>query len=141
MSRRISAVLLLIVPLCAPASAHAQEISEAALARAPWRAIGPAVMGGRIDDVAVDERNPSVIYVGAASGGLWKTINAGTTWEPLFDRQSVSSIGDIALAPSNPDIVWVGTGEPNQRQSSTFGDGVYTSADAGRTWTHMGLRD
>jgi photosystem II stability/assembly factor-like uncharacterized protein len=140
MLRCIPAALLLLV-LPGSASLAAQEISEAALAKAPWRSIGPAVMGGRIDDVAVDERNPSVIYVGAASGGLWKTTNAGTTWEPLFDRQSVSSIGDVALAPSNADIVWVGTGEPNQRQSSTFGDGVYKSTDAGRTWTHMGLRD
>ena len=140
MLRCVSATLALVL-LFGSAALRAQEISEAALARAAWRSIGPAVMGGRIDDVAVDERNPSVIYVGAASGGLWKTINAGTTWEPLFDRQSVSSIGDVALAPSNPDIVWVGTGEPNQRQSSTFGDGVYKSTDAGRTWTHMGLRD
>ena len=140
MLRRMSAALLFVL-LVASASVRAQEISEAALARAPWRSIGPAVMGGRIDDVAVDERNPSVIYVGAASGGLWKTTNAGTTWEPLFDRQNVSSIGDVALASSNPDIVWVGTGEPNQRQSSTFGDGVYKSIDAGRTWTHMGLRE
>jgi photosystem II stability/assembly factor-like uncharacterized protein len=140
MLRCVSAALSLVLIL-ASASLGAQEISEAALARAPWRSIGPAVMGGRIDDVAVDERNPSVIYVGAASGGLWKTTNAGTTWEPVFDRQGVSSIGDVALAPSNPDIVWVGTGEPNQRQSSTFGDGVYKSTDGGRTWTHMGLRD
>ena len=123
------------------AAGSAQQVDEAMLARAPWRAIGPAAMGGRIDDVAVDERNPSMIYVGAASGGLWKTTNAGTTWTPLFDRQPVSSIGDVALAPSNPDIVWVGTGEPNNRQSSTFGDGIYKSVDAGRTWTHMGLRD
>jgi photosystem II stability/assembly factor-like uncharacterized protein len=127
--------------LLGSASARAQEISEAALERAAWRAIGPAVMGGRIDDVAVDERNASVIYVGAASGGLWKTTNAGTTWEPVFDRQAVSSIGDVALAPSNPEIVWVGTGEPNNRQSSTFGDGVYKSTDGGRTWTNVGLRD
>ena len=138
---RCVSVTVSLVLLFGSASLRAQEISEAALARAPWRAIGPAVMGGRIDDVAVDERNPAVIYVGAASGGLWKTTNAGTTWEPLFDRQTVSSIGDVALAPSNPDIVWVGTGEPNQRQSSTFGDGVYKSTDAGRTWTHTGLRD
>jgi photosystem II stability/assembly factor-like uncharacterized protein len=131
-----AAVLLLCTAVL-----DAQQIDEASLARLPWRSIGPAVMGGRIDDVAVDERNPSVIYVGAASGGLWKTINAGTTWEPLFDRQDVSSIGDVALAPSNPDVVWVGTGEPNNRQSSTFGNGVYRSLDGGRTWSHAGLRD
>lgn len=136
---RIGGVFVLV--LLEAAAAHAQRIDDAALARLPWRAIGPAVMGGRIDDVAVEERNPSVIYVGAASGGLWKSTNAGTTWTPLFDRQSVSSIGDVALAPSNPEIVWVGTGEPNNRQSSTFGDGVYRSSDAGRTFTHAGLRD
>jgi photosystem II stability/assembly factor-like uncharacterized protein len=139
MKRPVFVLLLVVVAIAE--GARAQKIDEAALARAPWRAIGPAVMGGRIDDVAVDERTPSTIYVGAASGGVWKTINAGTTWEPIFDRQGVSSIGDIALAPSNPDIVWVGTGEPNNRQSSTFGDGIYKSADGGRTWTHMGLRD
>jgi len=138
MTRIPPCVLLLLIVHHA---AYAQHLEEAALARAPWRAIGPAVMGGRIDDVAVDERNPSVIYVGAASGGLWKTMNAGTTWTPLFDRQDVSSIGDVALAPSNPEIVWVGTGEPNNRQSSTYGDGVYKSLDGGRTWTHVGLRD
>jgi photosystem II stability/assembly factor-like uncharacterized protein len=98
-------------------------------------------MGGRIDDVAVDERSPSTIYVGAASGGVWKTTNHGTTWAPLFDRQGVASIGDIALTPAHTDLVWVGTGEPNNRQSSSFGDGVYKSLDGGRTWIHMGLRD
>lgn len=136
---RPAALWLVVLVLACPVDA--QQLDDAVLSRLPWRAIGPAVMGGRIDDLAVDDRNPSVIYVGAASGGLWKSINAGTTWTPLFDRQSVSSIGDIALAPSNPDIVWVGTGEPNNRQSSTFGDGVYRSNDAGRTWTHTGLGD
>ncbi|MFN8062366.1 MAG: hypothetical protein U0Q12_24655 [Vicinamibacterales bacterium] len=106
-----------------------------------WRAIGPAVMGGRIDDVAVDERQPSTIYVGSASGGVWKTTNRGTTWAPVFDDQGTASIGDIAIAPGNPDLVWVGTGEANNRQSSSFGDGVYKSVDGGRTWAHMGLRD
>src|SRR5262245_23296101 len=131
--------LLLTVVL--PAPAVAQRLEEAALAQLEWRAIGPAVMGGRIDDVAVDERNPSIIFVGAASGGVWKTTNAGTTWTPLFDRQGVASIGDIAISPGHPDLVWVGTGEPNNRQSSSVGDGVYKSLDGGRTWEHMGLRD
>src|SRR4029079_10309027 len=99
------------------------------------------VMGGRIDDVAVDEKQPSTIYVGSASGGVWKTVNAGTTWTPIFDHEGTASIGDIALSASNPDLVWVGTGEPNNRQSSTFGDGIYKSIDAGRTWKNMGLRD
>jgi photosystem II stability/assembly factor-like uncharacterized protein len=139
-TRRLSVTTLLMVLALAALRAQ-QRLDESALRQLEWRAIGPAVMGGRIDDVAVDERNPSTIYVGAASGGVWKTVNAGTTWTPLFDRESVASIGDVALTPSNPSLVWVGTGEPNNRQSSTFGDGVYRSIDGGRTWNHMGLRD
>src|SRR5215470_9100939 len=104
-----------------------------------FREIGPAVMGGRIDDFAVVESNPKIVYVGAASGGVWKTTNNGTTWEPVFDKESVSTIGDIAIAPSDPSVVWVGTGEPNNRQSSSWGDGVYKSVDAGKTWKKMGL--
>jgi photosystem II stability/assembly factor-like uncharacterized protein len=106
-----------------------------------WRSIGPASMGGRIDDIEGVESNPSVFYVGFATGGLWKTVNNGTTFTPIFDTYPVASIGDIALSPSNPDIVWVGTGEPNNRQSSSFGNGVYKSTDGGKTFTHMGLTD
>ena len=79
-----------------------------------WRSIGPANMGGRVDDIAVVESNPSIIYVGFATGGIWKTTNNGTTWTPIFDQYPVSSIGDIAIAPSNPDIIYVGTGEAEQ---------------------------
>ncbi len=104
-----------------------------------FREIGPAVMGGRIDDFAVVESNPKIVYVGTASGGLWKTTNNGTTWEPVFDKEGVSTIGDIAIAPSDPAVVWVGTGEPNNRQSSSWGDGVYKSVDGGKTWNKMGL--
>src|SRR5436309_16073653 len=86
-------------------------------------------MGGRIDDFAVVESNPNIVYVGTASGGVWKTTNNGTTWEPIFDKEGVSTIGDIAIAPSDPSIVWVGTGEPNNRQSSSWGDGAYKSLD------------
>ena len=106
-----------------------------------WRAIGPANMGGRVDDFAVDENNPSTYYVGFATGGIWKTTNNGTTWTPIFDKYPVSSIGDIALAPSNPDIIYVGTGEPNNRQSSSFGAGMYKTTDAGRTWKYIGLKE
>jgi len=91
------------------------------------REIGPAVMGGRIDDFAVVESNPNIVFVGVASGGVWKTTNNGTTWTPVFDKEAVSTIGDIAIAPSDPSIVWVGSGEPNNRQSSSWGNG----ADAG----------
>ncbi|HEX8881372.1 MAG TPA: hypothetical protein VF749_15140, partial [Candidatus Acidoferrum sp.] len=104
-----------------------------------FREIGPAVMGGRIDDFAVVESNPNIVYVGTASGGVWKTTNNGTTWEPVFDKEGVSTIGDIAIAPSDPSVVWVGTGEPNNRQSSSWGDGIYRSLDAGKTWRKMGL--
>src|SRR5256712_9680582 len=104
-----------------------------------FREIGPAVMGGRIDDFAVVESNPKIVYVGTASGGVWKTTNNGTTWEPIFDKEGVSTIGDIAIAPSDPAVVWIGTGEPNNRQSSSWGDGAYKSLDGGKTWKKMGL--
>src|SRR4029077_5263507 len=104
-----------------------------------FREIGPAVMGGRIDDFAAVESNPNIVYVGVASGGVWKTTNNGTTWQPVFDKEAVSTIGDIAIAPSDPSVVWVGTGEPNNRQSSSWGDGAYKSVDGGKTWQKMGL--
>lgn len=104
-----------------------------------FREIGPATMGGRIDDFAVVEGNPNIVYVGTASGGIWKTTNNGTTWEPMFDKEGVSTIGDLAIAPSDPSILWAGMGEPNNRQSSSWGDGVYKSLDGGRTWKKMGL--
>jgi len=106
-----------------------------------FREIGPANMGGRIDDFAVVEGNTNIVYAATASGGLWKTVNSGITWKPIFDDQPVSSIGDVTVSQSEPDIVWVGTGEANNRQSSSWGDGVYKSADGGKTWTNMGLRE
>ena len=106
-----------------------------------WRSIGPANMGGRVDDIAVVESNPSIIYVGFATGGIWKTTNNGTTWTPIFDEYPVSSIGDIAIAPSNPDVIYVGTGEPNNRQSSSFGAGIFKSVNAGKTFEYVGLKE
>jgi photosystem II stability/assembly factor-like uncharacterized protein len=114
---------------------------ETAFARLEWRSIGPANMGGRIADVEGVPGNANIVYVATASGGLWKTVNAGVTWKPIFERQGTISIGDIVLAPSNPDVVWVGTGESNVRNSVSFGDGVYRSNDGGKTWQHMGLKD
>ncbi len=125
----------------APAPRPVNESDDPLLKRFTWRSIGPAVMGGRVDDIAADESNPSVIYVGYATGGLWKTVNNGTTWTPIFDEYPVSSIGDIELAPSNPNILYVGTGEPNNRQSSSFGAGVYKSTDGGRKFEYMGLKE
>ncbi|MDE3156159.1 MAG: hypothetical protein KGN76_13740 [Acidobacteriota bacterium] len=106
-----------------------------------WRNVGPAIMGGRIDDIVADPANPAIVYVGAATGGIWKTVNGGTTWTPIFDDYGTTSIGALALAPSNPDILWAGTGEANNRQSSSWGNGVWKSTDGGKTWTHMGLDD
>lgn len=106
-----------------------------------FREIGPANMGGRIDDFAVVESNPNIVYAGTASAGVWKSINGGITWTPIFDDQSLSSIGDVTVAPSEPETVWVGTGESNNRQSSSWGNGVYKSQDGGKTWANMGLKD
>src|SRR5438128_1536845 len=124
------------------------DADSARLAELPWRSIGPAVTSGRVVDFAVPEgpktqigeRLGELFYVASASGGVWKTTNGGTTWEPIFDHQGAASIGDIAVAPSNPDIVWVGTGEANNQRSSSWGDGVYKSENGGKTWTNMGLR-
>ena len=105
-----------------------------------WRFIGPSDLGGRCTDIAVPLQNSrNVIYIGAATGGLWKTTNAGITWEPLFEDMPTQSIGDIAVSESDPNIVWVGTGEANIFRASEPGIGVFKSTDAGKTWTHMGL--
>ena len=125
----------------APAPRPVNESDDPVLKRFVWRSIGPAVMGGRVDDIAVDESNPSTFYVGYATGGIWKTVNNGTTWTPIFDDLPVSSIGDIELAPSNPNIIYVGTGEPNNRQSSSFGAGVYKSTDGGLKFEYVGLKE
>jgi photosystem II stability/assembly factor-like uncharacterized protein len=105
------------------------------------RPIGPANMGGRVVDVAVVESRPKCMYVATASGGLWRTVNNGITWTPVFDHQKTIALGCVAVAPSNPGIVWVGTGEANARNSVSWGDGVYRSTDGGKTWQNMGLED
>ncbi len=104
-----------------------------------FRSIGPANMGGRISDIAVAESDPATWYVGTGTGGLFKTVNHGTTWSALFDKEEVSSIGAVALWQRQPRIVWVGTGEANSRNSSSWGKGVYKSEDAGATWKRVGF--
>ena len=129
--------LVLALSLSAWPAANAQDLTK----DLQWRSVGPSIMGGRVDDFAVVESNPDIIYMAAASGGLWKSMNGGTTWMPVFDDFGTTSIGDVAVAPSNPNIVWVGTGEANARQSVSWGNGVYKSVDGGATWQRMGLED
>jgi photosystem II stability/assembly factor-like uncharacterized protein len=125
----------------APVGPPVHQSDDPILRAFTWRSIGPANMGGRIDDIAVVETAPSTFYVGFATGGIWKTTNNGTTFEPIFDGEPVASIGDIAIAPSNPDVIYVGTGEANNRQSASFGAGVFKSTDAGKTWKYVGLKE
>jgi photosystem II stability/assembly factor-like uncharacterized protein len=106
-----------------------------------FRNIGPAFTSGRIADFAVREDKPSEYYVAVASGGVWKTVNSGTTWEPVFDGQGSYSIGCVTLDPNNHHVVWVGTGENNNQRSVGYGDGIYKSLDGGKNWTHMGLKN
>ena len=135
---RASFLVALVAPLLAwnPAG-HTQNgasPTSTPFDKLRFREIGPATPGGRIDDFAVLESNPAVFYVATATGGLLKTVNNGTTFESVFDNESASSIGDVAVAPTDPNLVWVGTGENNNRQSSSWGDGVYKSTDGGKTW-------
>lgn len=106
-----------------------------------FRNIGPAVTSGRISDFAVNPDKPSEYYVATSSGGVWKTVNAGTTYKPIFDGQGSYSIGCITLDPNNPNVLWVGTGENNNQRSVAYGDGIYMSKDGGRSWKHMGLKE
>jgi photosystem II stability/assembly factor-like uncharacterized protein len=106
-----------------------------------WRSIGPANMGGRITAISVFEADPGTYWVATASGGLVKTVNNGITFDHQFDHEKTVSIGDVCVAPSDRNIVWVGTGEGNPRNSVSYGDGVYKSTDSGKTWKHMGLKD
>ena len=141
--RRLALALLVVLVVAARPTAQSRpEPAAPSIDGLSWRHIGPAAHGGRIDDIEAVVGRPSTIFVGAASGGIFKSTNNGVTWRPVFDDYGNSlSIGDIAIAPSDPNIVWAGSGEPNNRQSSSWGDGIYRSLDGGETWTHMGLRD
>jgi len=116
-------------------------LGEALFKNLKARSIGPAVMGGRVSEIAIDPRNPFVFYVGLAHGGVFKTNDNGVTFQPIFDKQPMLSIGAVAVAPSDSDVVWVGTGEANDRNSSDWGDGVYRSTDGGETWQNAGIKE
>jgi len=129
------ALLLLPARIRAQAATHDDPFTNLRL-----RSIGPATMSGRFTDIAVNESNPYEFYAASATGGLWKTSDNGVTWKVLFENQPVTSIGTVTVDQRDPRIVWVGTGEATNRQSSSWGDGVYKSTDGGATWTNMGLR-
>lgn len=130
-----------IILTLAAGAISAADLNSELFERLEWRNIGPANMGGRITAVRGIPGDPALVYVATASGGLFKTVNGGTTWTPIFDHQNTISIGDIAVDPHNPDVVWVGAGEANARNSVSFGDGIYRTLDGGKTWRNMGLAD
>lgn len=133
--------LLLGVAACLSVAyaAESNDITKHPFSDLPLRNLGPAVTGGRISDFAVNPNSPSNYFVATASGGVWKTTNAGVTWKPVFDTQTSYSIGDVELDPNNSNIVWAGTGENNSQRSVSYGDGIYKSVDGGETWKNMGL--
>src|SRR6266513_141103 len=134
---RVLAVLLLLLPCAALA---ASQVDPQLFSGMKWRQVGP-FRGGRVVAVSGVPGDPATWYFGAVAGGVWKSTNAGSTWQPVFDEQKIASIGAIAVADSDHNIIYVGTGEACPRGNITYGDGVYKSLDAGRTWQHLGLRD
>ncbi len=143
---RAAAVLLSLSCFALPAMAKtaapkaAMEKPKDVFASLKFRSLGPAIAGGRVAAEAGVPGNPQVYYVGAAGGGVFKTTDGGLNWQPIFKHASTSSIGAIAVAPSNPNLVWVGTGEANIRNDVIPGAGIFLSTDAGATWRSMGLK-
>ena len=134
-------VLITAGVLAASVSANAQSADSHPFETLELRGIGPAVMGGRVSDFAFHPTRRQEFYAAHAVGNLWKTTNNGITWTPVFDNEGAYSIGTVEIDPSNPNVVWVGTGENNSQRSVAYGDGIYRSRDGGKSWTNMGLRD
>jgi len=124
-----------------PPSPAPPQLTDVLFKNLKARSIGPAVMGGRVSDIALDPHNPFVFYVGLAHGGVFKTEDNGVSFDPIFDKQPVLSIGAVAVAPSDSTVIWVGTGEANDRNSSGWGNGVYRSTDGGENWQNVGLKE
>jgi len=137
--------LLMVLPTSSFAQRKSKEEganwTEASLSAFKFRSVGPATTSGRIADLAVDEENPGTMYLALASGGVWKTTNNGTTFEPLFDGEGSYSTGCVSIDPSNPNTIWVGSGENNNQRSVAYGDGVYVSHDGGSSWENVGLKN
>jgi photosystem II stability/assembly factor-like uncharacterized protein len=134
--------LLAVSSLPQPLSAQVSApLDSALIASMRWRSLGPANMMGRVTDVEGVPSPSRTFYVAAAAGGIWKTTNAGTTFKPIFDVGRVISMGDLAIAPSDPSVIYAGTGEEDSRNSISPGGGVYKSTDAGETWTFVGLKE
>ena len=129
----------LLSPLTAVSLSGQAAITTEVMSSMYPRSIGPAVTGGRIHDVEALPTDPSTVFVGTASGGLWKSTNRGQTWVNVFADKPVSTFGDIAISRSDPKIMYAGTGEQQNRQSSSYGNGIYRSNDGGDTWMHLGL--
>src|SRR5262249_2664198 len=123
-----------------PKKADAKADKSIDLSGLRLRLVGPALTSGRVVGFAVHPNDRAHYFAAAASGGVWKTTNAGTTWTPVFDGEGSYSIGYVTLDPKNPNVVWVGTGENNSQRSVGYGDGVYKSIDGGRSWTNVGLK-
>ena len=133
-------VCIAFLALSAVPQTFAQQYDPSLFSGLQWRLVGP-YRGGRALSVTGIPSQPLVYYFGGAASGVWKTVDGGQVWKPMFDKQPVSSVGAIAVAPSDPNIVYAGTGEADIRGDNSYGDGIYKSIDAGKTWTNVGLRE
>ena len=140
-NRKLAVVVVALAAVILLAVSSAAQSPEQLLQAMRWRNVGPAVFAGRVVDVEALDNDFRYVITASASGGVWKSTNAGTTWTPIFDQYKSASIGDVAIFQKNPNIIWVGTGEANNRNSVAWGDGIYKSTDGGKTFARSGLAD